>query len=182
MKKIAYIDAQNIHKSLLLQSITIDREMLFLYMQRKYNIEEIKIFFWYKPDFDKLYTFLKSVGYTVVFKKVYIWLYGEIKGNVDIDVALHVCRDFYEWLLGQLYLMTGDGDYNTLIDFAIEKGIFGLLLYPWYISTANLLLRESRGKNSDLSQIHYIKKLPKEGSNLVAPSKDNGAPLETNTV
>lgn len=61
MKSIAYIDAQNIHKSLLLESITIDRELLFLYMQKKYDIQSVKIFFGYRPDFEKLYDFLKRV-------------------------------------------------------------------------------------------------------------------------
>jgi hypothetical protein len=61
MRTIAYIDAQNIHKSLLLDHITIDRELLFLYMQRKYMTDEVKIFFGYRADFEKLYNFLKRV-------------------------------------------------------------------------------------------------------------------------
>ena len=59
---------------------------------------------------------MRDIGYTVIFKETLILPNGDIKGNVDIDIAIQVLLDLLEGELSSAYLVTGDGDYNTLVD------------------------------------------------------------------
>ena len=43
--KVVYIDAQNIHKATQDIGWKIDWELFFLYMKRKFEVVEVKIFF-----------------------------------------------------------------------------------------------------------------------------------------
>jgi hypothetical protein len=86
--KVVYIDAQNIHKATQDIGWKIDWELFFLYMKRKFEVVEVKIFFWYVPKYKHLYEFLRKIGYTVVFKETLILPNGDIKWNVDIDIAI----------------------------------------------------------------------------------------------
>lgn len=45
--KIVYIDSQNIHKSTLDLWWIIDWEKFYGYLKRKFEVDKIKIFFWY---------------------------------------------------------------------------------------------------------------------------------------
>jgi hypothetical protein len=147
MKNIVYIDAQNVHKSLeVYHDWLIDWERFFVYLREKYKTDEVKIFFWYVPKYRWLYERLKNYGYDVCFKDTLILPDGKIKWNVDIDIAIFAVRDFYEWKISQATLVTGDGDYNSLVDFWKEKWIFSHVLVPW-MHNASVLLRRVAWKN-----------------------------------
>jgi hypothetical protein len=60
----------------------------------------------------------------MLYKKTLILPNGEIKGNVDIDIAIQSVIDSYDKDLQQAYLITNDGDYNSLVDFFKSKNIF----------------------------------------------------------
>ncbi len=108
--KIVYIDAQNIHKSTQDVWWNIDRWSFFLYLQRKFLTDEIKIFFGYIPKHQTLYDHLTNIWYKIVFKETLTLPNGDIKWNVDIDIAIEYLLDLCEWWLKQAYLVTGDGD------------------------------------------------------------------------
>ncbi|MBS9784018.1 NYN domain-containing protein [Candidatus Gracilibacteria bacterium] len=128
--KILYIDSQNIHKALLEIGWKIDWERFFVYTKNKYEIDEIKMFVGYLQKFEKFYKKLEKIGYTMIFKKAGILPNGEIKGNVDIDICIESMKDFYENRLSEMYLASGDGDFNSLVDFFQEKSIFGKVFIP----------------------------------------------------
>lgn len=67
---------------------------------------------------------------------------GETKGNVDIDIAIHGVLDTVEWWLSKAYLVSGDGDYNTLVDFWRERKALGRVLIP-HREKASKLLKKS---------------------------------------
>ncbi len=61
----------------------------------------------------------------MLYKKVIVLPNGEIKGNVDIDIAIKTAIDAWKNNLSKAYLITNDGDYNTLVDFLMTHNIFG---------------------------------------------------------
>ncbi len=147
MKNIVYIDAQNVHKSLeTYHEWKIDWERFIIYLREKYQVNTVKIFFWFVPKYQRLYEHLKSLGYEVCFKETLMLPDGKIKWNVDIDIAIFAVRDFYEWNTLRAILVTGDGDYNSLVDFWKQKWVFSHVLVPW-VATSSILLRRVAGKH-----------------------------------
>jgi uncharacterized LabA/DUF88 family protein len=69
---------------------------------------------------------------------------GEIKGNVDIDIAIHCILDLLEGGLVKAYLATGDGDYNTLVNLLRQRNTLGRVLVP-HREKASKLLKKSAG-------------------------------------
>ena len=140
--KVMYIDAQNIHKST--QDIwrTIDRALFFWYAKRKFEINTVKIFFWYVSRYETLYKHLREIWYEVIFKETMILPNWDIKGNVDIDVAIHSILDLVELNLKSAYLVTGDGDYNTLVDLFRKRDCLWRVLIP-HRDKASKLLKKS---------------------------------------
>lgn len=142
MSKIVYIDAQNVHKSLeTYHDWKIDWDRFIVYLTEKYQADRVKIFFWFVPKYKWLYEHLKNRGYEVCFKETLILPDGKIKWNVDIDIAIFAVRDFYEWNTTHALLVTGDGDYNSLVDFWKGKWVFSRVLVPWVASSSVLLRR-----------------------------------------
>lgn len=56
----------------------------------------MKIFFGHVAKYEYLYRELRSYGYKVIFKETLVLPSGEIKGNVDIDIAISVLLDLFE--------------------------------------------------------------------------------------
>lgn len=80
----------------------------------------------------------------------------EIKWNVDIDIAIQAVIDFYDSWLHQAYLITNDGDYNSLIDFFKHRNIFWGLITGNF-QTAGRLLRKAAGKHiRDIQRIKHL--------------------------
>ena len=56
---------------------------------------------------------------------------GTKKGNVDSDIIFHAMKKLYlKEDFEKIVLVSGDGDYKTLVDFLIEEGKFAMLLFP----------------------------------------------------
>jgi NYN domain len=162
MSKIAYIDAQNIHKSLQnYHNWTIDWEKFFIYCHEKFQIDTIKIFFWYVAKYAHFYEKLRKIGYCVCFKETLILPSGEIKWNVDIDIAIIALRDFYESSLDEVFLVTGDGDYNSLVYFWQEKWVPWMVLLPGVANSSVLLTRAAKKNILDIALLkNKIQKSP----------------------
>lgn len=147
MKNIVYIDAQNVHKSLeVYQDWLIDWERFLVYLREKFKADEVKIFFWFVPKYQRLYKHLEFLWYTLCFKETLVLPDGKIKWNVDIDIAIFAVQDFYEWNISQAILVTGDGDYNSLVDFWKSKWVFSHVLVPG-IKNSSVLLRRVAWKH-----------------------------------
>lgn len=144
--KILYIDSQNIHKAILEIWWKIDWEKFYNYTKKKYKVDEIKMFVWYLQKFENFYKKLENIWYTLVFKKASILPNGEIKGNVDVDICIESLKDFYEKKAEIMYLASGDGDFNNLVDFMKEKNTFWKVFIP-NKEKSSKLLRKSAGSD-----------------------------------
>jgi len=156
--KVAYIDAQNIHKWIQELGRILDWKKIYDYMKEKYEIDKFCIFFGYVQKYQKLYNFLKSVWYDVIFKEVSTNKDWTIKWNVDIDIAIKSMNDIISWELEQAYLITTDVDFNSLIYEFRNRGIWWRLIVTDIKYTSKYLRKASESKIQSLSDIKHIVK------------------------
>jgi len=154
--KIAYIDAQNIHMGIKWLWWTIDWKKFFLYLKNKYEIDQIIMFFWYIPKYQKLYDFLLKVWYKIVFKEVSIRIDGSTKGNVDIDVAIKAMNDVTDEYLHEAYLVTTDSDFNSLIYEFRRRKIRWKLIVTHFLHTSKYLRKASGKAIQPLTDIRHL--------------------------
>ncbi len=154
--KILYIDAQNIHKSTQDMWRIIDWENFLWYAKKKFEIDSAKIFFWYMAKYETLYNQLNKYWYKVIFKETMILPNGEIKGNVDIDIAIHSILDLVEGWLQKFYLATWDGDYNTLVDILRKRGVLWRVLIPHREKASKLLKKSAWADIQVLEDLRYF--------------------------
>ncbi len=79
----------------------------------------------------------------------------EVKGNVDIDIAIRSIFDLQEQSLVSAYLISNDGDYNTLLKVWKEQWIFGWLIVP-DAKTASHMTTKIAKDFLDLQRIKHL--------------------------
>lgn len=122
--KVIYIDAQNLHLGTKEFGWILDYEKFYRYLKKKFWDDIIvKIFFGYIQKFEWLYTMLKSIGYTLVYKTTSIKSDGSLKGNVDIDIAIEAISDrFTNWLQFAV-VVSSDCDFISLFEYFQKHNI-----------------------------------------------------------
>lgn len=146
MKNIVYIDAQNAHKATEELWWLLDWKKFYMYLQKKFGPVQVKIFFGYMARYENLYKKIKDDGYEIVFKQVAEKADGSIKGNVDIDITMHVMEDLLLWRLVGAVVVTGDADFNSLISRLRDEGKLLRLIVPNNHKTSRYL-RYAAGNN-----------------------------------
>jgi uncharacterized LabA/DUF88 family protein len=115
----AFIDSQNLNLATRSQNWQLDYKKFYTYLKHKFFITKAFIFIGYVQENEKLYSFLKNVGYELIFKPVSKSKDGKIKGNVDAELVLHSAKIEYE-NYDKAVIVSGDGDFYCLADF-LEK-------------------------------------------------------------
>jgi len=128
-KNIAYIDGTNLYKGLESIGWSLDYDRFYKWLSEKYKISKAYIFLGYISEQEKLYTYLKNSGFSLIFKES-VTQKGVVKGNADAEMVLKSVRDVFEEDLDNAIVVSGDGDFSCLIDFLIEKNVFKTLLVP----------------------------------------------------
>ena len=158
--KIVYIDAQNVYMAIKQSGWLIDWKKFYLYLIEKHKVDVIYYTVWYVSTFNPLYKSLIDIWYVMLFKKTIILPDGTIKWNVDIDIAIRAVLEMKDSVIEKGYIVTNDGDYNTLVSTMKSYGVFWELLLP-NIKTASRLLKKECVRMIDLQDIkHKIQKLP----------------------
>lgn len=161
--KIVYIDMQNIHKSTVEQWRIIDRWLFLKYLHEKFLIDQAIMFVGYIQKYKHFYDKLTGVWYMLVFKEVLVRKDGTIKWDVDIDIAIHAMKHISDNNISEAYLVTGDADYNSLINEWTKIEKFGKLLVPNLNKTLYILRKAAGWKLQPLSDIkHRIEKKQKD--------------------
>lgn len=154
--KIVYIDSQNIHKWIEELWWKIDWEWFYLYLKRKFEVEEVKMFLWYVKKYERFYKKLSNIWYKLIFKETLILPNGNIKWNVDIDIAIQVMLDIFEWGLWKVYLVTWDWDYNTLVDLLKQRKLLWRVLIPNRKKASKLLKKSAWADIQVLEDIKFF--------------------------
>ena len=139
--KVVYIDVQNTHQRTVEQWWLIDWGRLFVYLKQRYGVDTIYYVTGYVLSYQKYYNDIEHIWYTMLYKETLVLPDWKIKWNVDIDIAIQAMFDLTSWKLTKAYVMTNDGDYNTLVKVLIEHNVFGWLIAPDSATVSKLLTR-----------------------------------------
>ena len=128
-KKIfAFIDSQNLHRGVKSQGWDLDWSKFRQYLRNKYKVSRVFVFIGYKVGNESLYTKMQEMGYIVILKPTLELPDGTVKGNCDADLVLHAMLKLSEYF--QAIIVSGDGDFHSLIKHLREKNKLKMVLVP----------------------------------------------------
>ena len=140
----AFIDAQNVQKSVEDQGWRYELGKLRTYLSDKYGVTHAHFFIGQKPGYDSLYTAIQSAGFIIQFREVSPKGAGRIKGNVDVNLTLLAVDTVEDY--DRAILLSADGDFAPLVRYWVKKGKFGGILSPATKGkTSKLLKRDASG-------------------------------------
>ncbi|MDB4978238.1 MAG: hypothetical protein JWM56_424 [Candidatus Peribacteria bacterium] len=124
----AFIDGQNLHKAIKGLNWTLDYKRFRVYLKEKYHVNKCYMFMGFIPTNSDLYTALQNFGYILIFKPILTNKEGEVKGNCDADLVLHTMIEYPHY--DQAVIVSGDGDFHSLVKYLREKKKLKTLLIP----------------------------------------------------
>ena len=151
MKNIAYIDWQNVHLGIKNLGWIVDRNKFLIYLKKKYEIHNAKMFLWYISKYENFYDKLKWLWYELVFRKVSD---GKIvKWNIDSHLVMQSIIDYYENQLNKFFLVSWDWDFDVLVEFFKNKNKLWKLLLPNAKKCSKLLKKCAWWFSQDLTSV-----------------------------
>ena len=126
----AFIDGQNLHKSIEEQGWILDHKKFYQYLQDKLKIQKAFYFIGYMKENVGLYRNLRDSGYTLIYKKILRYGYGlnKTKGNVDAELILNTMIHYRNF--GEAVIVAGDGDYYCLIEYLNKTNKLKSIVIP----------------------------------------------------
>lgn len=168
MENIAYIDGQNLFLGTTKREPVwqIDLARFRIYLERKYKVTKAYYYLGYiqeGADPEKLYEEIQTAGFILVFRQHTGVMISEKKGNVDSDIIFSIMKRIYrEEAFQKIVLVSGDGDYKTLVDFLIEENRFEKILFPKQRYASSLYKKLGAKYFDDLSSITIREKIQKD--------------------
>ena len=132
----AFIDGQNLNKSIQNQGWSLDYKEFRNYLDREYGVKKAYMFIGMVNTNQQLYSALQDFGYHLVFKPTLAGKQGEIKGNVDAEMVLYALTQINQY--DQAVIVSGDGDFYTLVQYLKSQGKLKTLLVPNEKAYSNL--------------------------------------------
>ena len=96
------------------------------------------LFIGYIKQNEKLYKYLESCGYKLVYKPTTKNREGKPKGNVDAELVLHAAAIEYH-NYDKAVIISGDGDFYCLLDFLKKSDKLLRIIIPNSKSESSLL-------------------------------------------
>ncbi len=132
---IAFIDGQNLYMGTAKRDKDpwrINLVRFRVYLEQKYGITKAYYFLGFVQEERRdLYEEIQDAGFVLIFREHNTAMLGKKKGNVDSDIIFSVMKKLYKKEdFQKVFLVSGDGDYKMLVDFLIEEGRFGKVLFP----------------------------------------------------
>lgn len=156
----AFIDSQNLYKSIEKQGWKLDFGRFRIYLKEKYGVRQAFLFYGYLERFKAMYEFLEKCGYAIIFKLVLPYQSREPKGNVDAELVLHTMIQYPNF--DEAVIVSGDGDFYCLVDYLETQNKLAKLLIPNQHRYSGLLKPYAPNKvqfmNSLKSRLEYINK------------------------
>lgn len=168
MKNIAYIDGQNLHLGTTTAETPwrVDLARLRVYLTQKYEVDRAYYYLGYVQDgneFQILYEAIQSAGFILIFREHNSTMIGKKKGNVDSDIIFSIMKRLYKNEdFNKIVLVSGDGDYKSLVDFLIEEKRFLKILFPDRRRSSSLYKKITREYLDDLSRADIRNKIEKK--------------------
>ena len=168
MKNIAYIDGQNLFMGTTKRDLPwrVDLSKLRVYLEKKYHVTKAYYYLGFVQNgdnFESLYEQIQGAGFILVFREHNSAMLGTKKGNVDSDIIFSIMKRLYrKEEFDKVILVSGDGDYKTLVDFLIEESKLEKVLFPDGKRASSLYKKITRQYFDDLSNEGVKKKIEKE--------------------
>jgi len=144
----AFIDSQNLNlgtsknlykgKKLIYQGWRLDFKKFKHYLTDKFKIKKAFLFIGFIKKNKRLYKFLESCGYQLIFKPTIENNFGKPKGNVDAELVLHTAVIQYS-NYDNAVIVSGDGDFYCLHEYLVEKNKLLKIIIPNRHSESSLL-------------------------------------------
>lgn len=130
----AFIDGQNLYMGTKSEEPmwSVDFAKFREYLKRKYCVSRAYYFLGFVIDEKRdLYDKIQEAGFILKFREHHSSMIGKKKGNVDGDIIFSIMKKIYKKeSFDKIVLVSGDGDYRTLVDFLIEEDKFKKILFP----------------------------------------------------
>lgn len=130
VRTTVYIDAANLILSARTHGIEYDVTKLLKYFVYKYGATRCVYFTAHIAALTTDYEHLESLGVEIVYKQLYTEK-GKTKGNCDVEIAHRITLDAFQKRVDSFVLVTGDGDFASLVDYVYELGfpvrLFGII-------------------------------------------------------
>ncbi len=128
----AFIDGQNLYLGTQEDGWSVSHIRFRKYLKEKYKVSQAFYFMGYTSESQQeLYNNLQKAGFIVVFKEHLNKQLSSKKGNVDTDIVFDIMKNLIEDKeMGNIVLVSGDGDYKKLVDYLIVKKRFEKILFP----------------------------------------------------
>ena len=127
----AFIDSQNLNLGIRSKGWELDFKKFRIYLNDKYNVKKAFLFIGYIKSNKKLYSNLRKVGYTLVFKSAIRYKRDgkyTIKGNVDVELVMTAMIEIKNF--NKAVIVSGDGDFYFLVKYLFKKNKLKALLVP----------------------------------------------------
>lgn len=172
MNNIAYIDGQNLYMGTTKSEPRwkIDLARFRVYLAKKYNVEKAYYYLGFVQEgarAEELYDEIQSAGFVLVFRQHSGAMISTKKGNVDSEIIFSIMKRVYKQEpFNKVVLVSGDGDYKSLVDFLIEEGRFEKILFPNKKFASSLYKKISRKYFVFLDNPDIQKKIAKRKGGL----------------
>jgi uncharacterized LabA/DUF88 family protein len=124
----AFIDSNNLYKGIESLGWKLDNQKFRKYLFDKFKVGQAYLCIGYMPQNQAMYTNLQQAGFILVFKPVLTLKDGTTKGNCDADLVLRAMIEYPNY--DKAVIVTGDGDYYSLIDYLKSKNKLEQVLIP----------------------------------------------------
>jgi uncharacterized LabA/DUF88 family protein len=141
----AFIDSQNLNVSVQKFGWKMDWHKFRMFLADKYGVTKAFMFIGYVPEFEDMYQQLHETGYLIVLKPTFDMTKPrpeekeedkskpdeekrQTKGNIDADLVLWAMKELPNY--NQAIIVSGDGDFYTLVEYLEEKGKLLKILAP----------------------------------------------------
>jgi len=145
----AFIDSQNLNLGVQKLGWKMDWRKFRQWLADQYGVSKAFMFIGYVPEFESLYQQMHEAGYAVVLKPTFDMSKPQpekvekkddekhTKGNVDADLVLWAMKEMSNY--EKAIIVSGDGDFYTLVEYLTGKNRLLKLLTPnrYYSSLFN---------------------------------------------
>ncbi len=147
----AFIDGQNTYLGAVSLGWKIDWKKFRVYLKEKYSVSVAYIFIGYISTKSELYKKLQESGFILIFKPTISDSKGNIKGNCDADLVLHVLveKDKYN----KAIIVSSDGDFYSLVRYLYKEKKLEMVLSSNFKGCSSLLKIEARNKMNYMSNL-----------------------------
>lgn len=141
MGNYAFIDNQNLNLGVQKFGWKMNWRKLHEYLQQEHHVTKAYMFIGYMPEHVELYEQMHELGFLVVLKptlEMYKNPAGEsgpadvekktVKGNIDVELVMYAVKEMPNYQ--QAVVVSGDGDFYSLVEYLEQRGKLKALLTP----------------------------------------------------